>query len=139
MGRVLAIDYGKKRTGLAVTDPLKIIATALETVLTVDLLKYLVDYLQKEEVEQIVLGLPVNLNSQDTDVTADVRKFANILRTQFPAIPVHFYDERFTSKMALQSMIDSGTKKKDRREKGNLDKISAVIILQSFLGSNKFF
>jgi putative holliday junction resolvase len=139
MARVLAIDYGKKRTGLAVTDPLKIIATALETVLTVDLLKYLVDYMQKEEVEQIVLGLPVNLNSQDTDITADVRKFADILRNQFPAIPLHFYDERFTSKMALQSMIDSGTKKKDRREKGNLDKISAVIILQSFLSSNKFF
>lgn len=139
MARVLAIDYGKKRTGLAVTDPLKIIATALETVLTVDLLKYLVDYMQKEEVEQIVLGLPVNLNSQDTDITADVRKFADILRNQFQAIPVHFYDERFTSKMALQSMIDSGTKKKDRREKGNLDKISAVIILQSFLSSNKFF
>ncbi|CAN1573292.1 COG0816 Predicted endonuclease involved in recombination (possible Holliday junction resolvase in Mycoplasmas and B. subtilis) [Spirosomataceae bacterium] len=139
MGRVLAIDYGKKRTGLAVTDPLKIIATALETVLTIDLLKYLADYMQKEEVEQIVLGLPVNLNSQDTDITADVRKFADILRNQFPAIPLHFYDERFTSKMALQSMIDSGTKKKDRREKGNLDKISAVIILQSFLSSNKFF
>ena len=139
MGRVLAIDYGKKRTGLAVTDPLKIIATALETVLTIDLLKYLADYMQKEQVEQIVLGLPVNLNSQDTDITADVRKFADILRNQFPAIPLHFYDERFTSKMALQSMIDSGTKKKDRREKGNLDKISAVIILQSFLGSNKFF
>jgi putative holliday junction resolvase len=139
MGRVLAIDYGKKRTGLAVTDPLKIIATALETVLTIDLLKYLADYMQKEEVEQIVLGLPVNLNSQDTDITADVRKFADILRSHFPVIPVHFYDERFTSKMALQSMIDSGTKKKDRREKGNLDKISAVIILQSFLSSNKFF
>jgi putative Holliday junction resolvase len=139
MGRVLAIDYGKKRTGLAVTDPLKIIATALETVLTIDLLKYLADYMQKEEVEQIVLGLPVNLNSQDTDITADVRKFSDILRNQFPAIPLHFNDERFTSKMALQSMIDSGTKKKDRREKGNLDKISAVIILQSFLSSNKFF
>ena len=135
----MAIDYGKKRTGLAVTDPLKIIATALETVLTIDLLKYLADYMQKEEVEQIVLGLPVNLNSQDTDITADVRKFADILRSHFPVIPVHFYDERFTSKMALQSMIDSGTKKKDRREKGNLDKISAVIILQSFLSSNKFF
>jgi len=97
MGRVLAIDYGKKRTGLAVTDPLKIIATALETVLTADLLKYLIKYTQAEEVEQIVLGLPVNLNSQDTDVTADVRKFADILRTNFPTFPVHFYDERFTS------------------------------------------
>jgi len=139
MGRVLAIDYGRKRTGLAVTDPLKIIATALDTVLTIDLLKYLVTYTQTEEVEQIVLGLPVNLNSQDTDVTAEVRKFADILRTNFPTIPIHFYDERFTSKMALQSMIDSGTKKKDRREKRNLDRISAVIILQSFLSSNKFF
>jgi putative Holliday junction resolvase len=139
MGRVLAIDYGKKRTGLAVTDPLKIIATALETVLTNDLLAYLKNYASSEPVEQIVLGLPVNLNSQDTDITADVRKFADVLRLNFPEIPVHFYDERFTSKMALQSMIDSGTKKKDRREKGNLDKISAVIILQSFLSSNKFF
>lgn len=139
MGRVLAIDYGKKRTGLAVTDPLKIIATALETVLTNDLLAYLKNYISSEPIEQIVLGLPVNLNSQDTDITADVRKFADVLKSNFPEIPVHFYDERFTSKMALQSMIDAGTKKKDRREKGNLDKISAVIILQSFLSSNKFF
>lgn len=139
MGRVLAIDYGKKRTGLAVTDPLKIIATALDTVATPDLLKYLKDYTMKETVEQIVLGLPVNLNSQDTNITAAVRVFADTLKANFANIPVHFYDERFTSKMALQSMIDAGTKKKDRREKGNLDKISAVIILQSFLSSNKFF
>ena len=139
MGRVLGIDYGKKRTGLAVTDPLKIIATALETVPTNELLSYLKNYCQNEPVEQFVLGLPVNLNAQDTDITADVRKFAETLKTNFPDKPVHFYDERFTSKMALQSMIDSGTKKKDRREKGNIDKISAVIILQSFLSSNKFF
>lgn len=139
MARVLAIDYGKKRTGLAVTDPLKIIATALDTVLTADLVNYLKNYIQSESVEQIVLGLPVNLNSQDTDITASVRSFAEVLKMNFPEIPVHFYDERFTSKMALQSMIDAGTKKKDRREKGNIDKISAVIILQSFLSSNKFF
>lgn len=139
MGRILAIDYGRKRTGLAVTDPLKIIATALDTVMTADLLKYLKAYILKETVEQIVLGLPVNLKAEDTDVTAEVRAFSEVLKVNFPEIPVHFYDERFTSKMALQSMIDSGTKKKDRREKGNLDKISAVIILQSFLGSNKFF
>lgn len=135
----MAIDYGRKRTGLAVTDPLKIIATALDTVMTADLLKYLKAYILKETVEQIVLGLPVNLKAEDTDVTAEVRAFSEVLKVNFPEIPVHFYDERFTSKMALQSMIDSGTKKKDRREKGNLDKISAVIILQSFLGSNKFF
>lgn len=139
MGRILAIDYGRKRTGLAVTDPLKIIATALDTVMTADLLKYLKAYILKETVEQIVLGLPVNLKAEDTDVTAEVRAFSEVLKVNFPEIPIHFYDERFTSKMALQSMIDSGTKKKDRREKGNLDKISAVIILQSFLGSNKFF
>ncbi|HLO45689.1 MAG TPA: Holliday junction resolvase RuvX [Leadbetterella sp.] len=139
MGRILAIDYGRKRTGLAVTDPLKIIATALDTVMTADLLKYLKAYILKETVEQIVLGLPVNLKAEDTDVTAEVRAFSEVLKVNFPEIPVHFYDERFTSKMALQTMIDSGTKKKDRREKGNLDKISAVIILQSFLGSNKFF
>jgi putative Holliday junction resolvase len=139
MGRILAIDYGRKRTGLAVTDPLKIIATALDTVMTADLLKYLKAYILKETVEQVVLGLPVNLKAEDTDVTAEVRAFSEVLKVNFPEIPIHFYDERFTSKMALQSMIDSGTKKKDRREKGNLDKISAVIILQSFLGSNKFF
>jgi putative holliday junction resolvase len=138
MGRILAIDYGKKRTGLAVTDPMKIIATALDTVQTAELLKYLKEYISREPVEQIVLGLPVNLNSQDTDITPAVRVFADVLKSTFSDIPVHFYDERFTSKMALQSMIDSGTKKKDRREKGNLDKISAVIILQSFLSSNKF-
>lgn len=135
----MAIDYGRKRTGLAVTDPLKIIATALDTVMTADLLKYLKAYILKETVEQVVLGLPVNLKAEDTDVTAEVRAFSEVLKVNFPEIPIHFYDERFTSKMALQSMIDSGTKKKDRREKGNLDKISAVIILQSFLGSNKFF
>ena len=139
MGRVLSIDYGKKRTGLAVTDPLKIIATALETVPTNELLAYLKNYCHREPVEQFVLGLPVNLNAQDTDITANVRNFAETLKTNFPDTPVHFYDERFTSKMALQSMIDSGTKKKYRREKGNIDKISAVIILQSFLNSNKFF
>lgn len=138
MPRVLAIDYGKKRTGLAVTDSLKIIATALETVLTVNLMSYLEDYFKKEETEAIVLGLPVDLNSNDTDSTAEVKQFAEILKLKFPAIKVHFHDERFTSKMAVRSMIDSGMKKKDRQVKGNIDKISAVIILQSFLESQRF-
>ena len=139
MGRILSIDYGKKRTGLAVTDPLKIIATALDTVLTADLMPYLKKYIETESIEEIVIGLPVNLNNQDTDATADVRKFAEHFKSVYPDIPQNFYDERFTSKMAMQSMIDAGTKKKDRREKGNLDKISAVIILQSYLSSKKFF
>ena len=139
MGRILSIDYGKKRTGQAVTDPLKIIATALDTVLTADLMPYLKKYIETESIEEIVIGLPVNLNNQDTDATADVRKFAAPFKSVYPSIPQNFYDERFTSKMAMQSMIDAGTKKKDRREKGNLDKISAVIILQSYLSSKKFF
>ena len=139
MGRILSIDYGKKRTGLAVTDPLKIIATALDTVLTAELMPYLKKYLETETVEEFVIGLPVNLNNQDTDATAEVRKFAEHLKSVYPDVPQNFYDERFTSKMAMQSMIDAGTKKKDRREKGNLDKISAVIILQSYLSSKKFF
>lgn len=139
MGRILSIDYGKKRTGLAVTDPLKIIATALDTVLTAELMPYLKKYLETETVEEFVIGLPVNLNNQDTDATEEVRKFAEHLKSVYPDVPQNFYDERFTSKMAMQSMIDAGTKKKDRREKGNLDKISAVIILQSYLSSKKFF
>ena len=139
MGRILSIDYGKKRTGLAVTDPLKIIATALDTVLTAELMPYLKKYLETETVEEFVIGLPVNLNNQDTDATEEVRKFAEHLKSVYPNVPQNFYDERFTSKMAMQSMIDAGRKKKDRREKGNLDKISAVIILQSYLSSKKFF
>ena len=135
MGRLLAIDYGKVRTGLAVTDPLKIIATALDTVTTPQLLPYLKTYLLRESVDAFVLGLPVNLKSEDTATTAMVRTFGRTLEEAFPHIPVHFVDERFTSKMALESMIAAGTKKKDRQKKGNTDKISAVIILQSYMQS----
>ncbi len=134
---MLAIDYGSKRTGLAVTDPLQIIASALETVPTHQLLDYLKRYAAAEPVEAFVLGLPRRLDGSDTDNTPRVRAFAEKLKAAFPDLPVHWHDERFTSAMALQAMIAAGTKKKDRREKGNIDKVSAVIILQSYMESKK--
>ncbi len=137
MSRILAIDFGLKRTGLAVTDPLKIIATALETVETRNLLNYLKAYIGKEPVERLVLGLPRRLNNQDTDMTPHVRELEATLRATFPQLPVSLVDERFTSSMAQRAMIEGGMKKKDRRVKGNVDKISAVLILQSWLESVK--
>ncbi|AFK02797.1 Holliday junction resolvase [Emticicia oligotrophica DSM 17448] len=134
MPRILAIDYGAKRTGLAVTDPSKIIASALETVPTDSLLDYLKKYTQNEAVEAFVVGMPKNLDGSSTDGTAYVERFVLELKNIFPEIPIHLHDERFTSKMAMQTMIAGGMKKKDRQVKGNIDKISAVIILQSFMG-----
>ncbi len=135
MGRILAIDYGKKRTGLAVTDSLRIIATALETVETSSLLNYLKAYAQKETVDEFVIGMPKTLRNEDSENAPLVRKFIAELKTTFPEKPVHETDERFTSSMAQQTMISGGMKKKDRQVKGNVDKISAVIILQSFMES----
>ncbi|MBX2900206.1 MAG: Holliday junction resolvase RuvX [Cyclobacteriaceae bacterium] len=133
MGRLLAIDYGTKRTGLAVTDPLKIIATALETVATDTLLGYLTTYFGKEPVEEVVIGLPKKLNNTDSDTAPAVRSFIEKFKATFPAIPITTIDERFTSSIAQQTMLAGGVKKKDRQTKGNVDKISAVIILQDFL------
>lgn len=135
MPRILAIDYGAKRTGLAVTDPSKIIASALETVPTDKLLEYLKKYTQTEVVEAFVVGMPKNLDGTATDGTAYVERFVIELKNIFPEKPIHLHDERFTSKMAMQTMIAGGMKKKDRQVKGNIDKISAVIILQSFMGN----
>jgi len=135
--RLLAIDYGSKRTGLAVTDPLQIIATALETVRTHLLLDYLKKYLEREEVEAIVIGMPRRLDSSDTHNTQAVRTFIKKLELTFPNIPIHPHDERFTSSIALQAMIAGGSKKSERQEKGNLDKVSAVVILQSFMESQR--
>lgn len=135
MPRILAIDYGAKRTGLAVTDPSKIIASALETVSTDKLLEYLKKYTQTEVVEAFVVGMPKNLDGTATDGTAYVERFVVELKNSFPETPIHLHDERFTSKMAMQTMIAGGMKKKDRQIKGNIDKISAVIILQSFMGN----
>jgi putative holliday junction resolvase len=134
MGRILAVDYGLKRTGLAVTDPLRIIATALDTVPTVDLVKYLTTYLQKENVDEFVVGMPKTLMNEDSEIAPQVRAFIEVLKKTFPDKPIHLADERFTSRMAMRTMIDGGMKKKDRQVKGNVDKISATIILQSFLG-----
>ncbi|MFT6053857.1 MAG: putative Holliday junction resolvase [Roseivirga sp.] len=135
MGRILAIDYGRKRVGLAVTDPLQIIASPLETVHSKDVIQYLKDYDLAENIESFVLGMPMNLNNQPTDATAGAQQFERLLKKNFPEKPVYLQDERFTSKMAMAAMISGGMKKKDRREKGNIDKISAAIILQSFLES----
>lgn len=133
MGRVLAIDYGTKRTGIAVTDVLRIIATPLETVQTLELLNFLKVYLQKETVDEFVVGMPKTLKNEDSAIAPLVRKFVEELKKTFPDKPVHLADERFTSSIAMRAMIDGGMKKKDRQEKGNVDKISATIILQSFL------
>ena len=137
MSRILAIDYGLKRTGLAVTDPLKIIATPLITVETKDLVAYLKAYVAKENVERLVLGFPRRLNNEDTEMTPHVRTLEATLRTVFPSLPISLMDERFTSSIAQRAMIEGGMKKKDRRVKGNVDKISAVLILQSWLESAK--
>jgi putative Holliday junction resolvase len=137
MARILAIDYGMKRTGIAVTDPLRIIATALETVESTKLLHFLKAYFQKEAVDQLVVGMPKRLSNEDTDMTPHVRQLVELLNKTFPDKPVALIDERFTSSIARKTMIDGGMKKKDRRVKGNVDKISATLILQSFLESGK--
>jgi len=133
MGRILAIDFGTKRTGLAVTDPLRIIATALETVETVYLIDFLKKYFQKEAVDEVVIGLPKRLDNTDSETAPAVRKFIELFRKTLPDKPIHTIDERFTSSIAQRAMIDGGMKKKDRQVKGNVDKISAVLILQSFM------
>jgi putative holliday junction resolvase len=133
MPRILAIDYGAKRVGLAVTDPMKIIANSLETVSTNKVLDFLKNYCEKEAVEAFVVGLPMNLDGNRTDGTIYVERFVAQLKKLFPEIPVHLHDERFTSKMAVRAMVAGGMKKKDRQNKANIDKISATIILQSFM------
>ncbi|MFC3881961.1 Holliday junction resolvase RuvX [Algoriphagus namhaensis] len=134
MGRILAIDLGTKRTGLAVTDPLKILANPLETIPTDSLVNYLKKYLQKEDVEAIVLGYPTKLDGTFNEMTQKVISLKDRLSKLFPQLKIELEDERFTSRMAMQSMIAMGSKKKDRQEKaGNLDKVSAAIILQSYL------
>lgn len=135
MGRLLAIDYGTKRTGLAATDPLQIIATPLQTVDTAALLKFLQDYLQREPVDAFVVGMPKTLKNEDSAIAPAVRKFVAVLQQTFPGKAVHLADERFTSSIAQRALIDGGMKKKGRRNKGNVDKISATLILQSFMDS----
>lgn len=137
MGRIVAIDYGLKRTGIAVTDPLRIIATPLDTVDTATLLAFLTRYAQQETVDEFVVGMPKTLLNKDSEIAPYVRKFVEELTKIFPQKPVHLADERFTSTMAQRALIEGGMKKKDRQVKGNVDKVSATIILQSFMASKQ--
>lgn len=136
MGRILALDYGLKRTGIAATDPLQIIASPVTTVATKELFSYLKEYISREGVDTLVIGMPKRLDDSDTHSTAAVVKFISEFKSVFPQIDVVEEDERFTSKMAVQAMVAGGMKKKDRRKKENVDKISAVLILQSYLESH---
>ncbi|WP_194850785.1 Holliday junction resolvase RuvX [Nonlabens antarcticus] len=133
MGRIMAIDYGKKRTGIAVTDPMQIIASGLCTVETKTLGDWLKDYLSKESVETIVVGEPKQMDYTDSELGGVITAFAKALHLQYPSIKVERVDERFTSKMAFQTMIDSGLNKKQRRNKALVDEIAATIILQSYM------
>ena len=133
MARILCIDYGGKRTGLAVTDPMKIIATGLTAVDTKDLMDYLKKYFKQETVELILIGDPKNLDDSDTHATALVNAFIKKLQKEFPQMPIERIDERYTSKMAKQAMLEMGMKKKDRQNKKNVDEIAATIMLQEYL------
>ena len=138
MGRILAIDYGKKRTGLAVTDPLQIIASPLVSVATAELESFLKDYMLKEKVDEFVVGYPLQMNNKPSESVKYVEPFIKKLKKLFPAVPVSIFDERFTSIIAFRAMIDGGVKKKERRDKGMVDKISASVILQSYLEKRSF-
>ena len=133
MGRILALDYGRKRTGIAVTDPLQMIANGLQTVSTHELITFLKQYLLKEKVDAFVIGMPKTLLNQASESQKYLKPFLGNLKKEFPEMKVYEIDERFTSSMALQTMIDGGMKKKDRQVKGTVDTISATIILQSYL------
>ena len=137
MARILSIDYGKKRTGLAVTDPLQIIAGGLATVATSELFDYLKAYIEREQVEMIVIGEPRQPNGEPSENLARVQQFVNRWRKAMPQVPIQYYDERFTSVLAHQAMLDGGLKKKARQNKGLVDEISATIILEDYLRSKK--
>ena len=133
MDRIIGIDYGRKRVGVAVSDPLGIFASALETVPAAKIVEYLKNYTSKEKVGRFVVGYPMNLNNKPAEAAKDVDVFLKVLKKQFPDIPVTLEDERFTSQLAMKAMIAGGVKKSDRREKGSVDKVSAAIILQTFM------
>ena len=138
MGRIIAIDYGRKRTGIAVTDTLQMIANGLTTVPSGELSKFLVDYVSKESVDRFVVGLPKQMNNMPSENLKYVEAFVSHLKRIIPHIPVEYYDERFTSVLAHKAMIDGGLKKKKRQDKSLVDEISAVIILQSYLENKKY-
>ncbi len=133
MDRLIGIDYGRKRVGLAVSDPLGIFASSLDTVPAANIIDYLKSYTQKIPVEKFVVGYPMNLDNRPAEAAADVDKFLVKLKKAFPDIPVVLEDERFTSRLAMRAMIDGGMKKSDRRHKENVDKVSAALILQTYM------
>lgn len=137
MGRIMAIDYGKKRTGIAVSDPLQMIANGLLTVPTAQLLSFVRDYVSREPVERIIVGLPKQMDNTPSENMGRVEAFVASLKKQLPAIPVEYVDERFTSVLAHRTMLEAGLKKKDRQNKALVDEISATIILQTYL-ENKY-
>jgi putative holliday junction resolvase len=135
MGRILAIDYGLKRTGIAVTDPMQMISSGLTTVLTASLFEFLDGYIAKEKPEKMVVGLPRQMNGTPSESAPHVEKFVKQAINRYPQLEIVFFDERFTSKMASQAMFDAGLKKKDRQNKALIDTVSATIILQSYMES----
>lgn len=138
MGRILSIDYGNKRVGLAVTDPLKMIATRLTTVSSNEIWNFLADYFAREEVELVLVGYPRQLNNEPSEAIRYINPFLKKFQQIYKEMPLKLMDERFTSKMAFQTMIDAGVKKKDRQNKATIDGVSATIILQSYLEGQKF-
>ncbi len=139
MARILAIDYGRKRTGIAVTDPLGIIANGLTTTASHETIAFLKNYFEKEQVEKIILGLPKQVNNTDSENASFVKAFRAKLKKAFPGIPIEYMDERFTSKIAFQTMIDAGLGKKARQNKALIDTISATLILQTYLEQQSNF
>ncbi|MDR0430456.1 MAG: Holliday junction resolvase RuvX [Tannerellaceae bacterium] len=137
MGRIMAIDYGRKRSGLAVTDLLQLIANGLTTVPSGELVRYLSDYISREPVDLFVVGFPKQMNNEASENMKYVEAFVTHLKRAIPGIPVEYYDERFTSLLAQKALIAGGAKKKQRQDKGLVDEISAVIILQSYLESKR--
>ena len=138
MGRIMAIDYGRKRTGLAVTDKLQLIANGLTTVPSREAVNYLTNYVLNESVDFFIVGYPKQMNNEPSENMKFVEAFVKHLSKAIPHIPITYYDERFTSVLAQQAMIDGGLKKKKRRDKGLIDEISAVLILQNYLESTKY-
>jgi len=138
MSRILSIDYGRKRTGIAVSDNLQMIAGGLATIETHELLPFLKNYLEKEKVEKIVIGYPKTLNNLPAEIIPEIENFTKTVKKEFPSIEIDFFDERFTSKMAFQTMIESGINKEKRKNKALIDKISATIILQDYLEKMSF-
>ncbi len=137
MGRILAIDYGRKRTGIAVSDTLQIIANGLTTVPTAQLMTFLKDYMQREAVERIVIGLPKQMNNEQSESMKYIEPFVRLFRKTYPDVPMEYFDERFTSVLAHKAILSSGLKKKARQDKALVDEVSATIILQSYMESKR--